>query len=477
LALRSFGAIFLFCRVVFAFPDSFFLSLPFNSFLSLFVEKERTSPLLFWFFQFFLTPSQKTEKRRNGRGPPRRVDALCSALMALPPQPQDHAPASLSPSGLFALLGRLNAFQVNPMLLVGVRRHEKSEHPLSDCACRVGTAGAQFVGARSPLKCRVVCFPADEYSVAVQKVKEIHAALLSAAPAAHFFRVVVACEAGDPAIAVRIAELLRAEDVVPEATRLLALDAPLQEFCATPPYSLVCDVYDADTPLAVLGTGDESFVESLAKHRADSLPSEILPGFLYHGTPSYVTDAGWQALRETLHVSAILNATRTEHHLVLPSARVQEGTAAANSCPDDAISVLFIPCDDSPDENLFQHFDRACDFLQRCRAEKRKVLVHCEEGVSRSTTFICAFLIRDRKLTAKAALRHIKARRYLAFPNAGFLRQLIRFEIAEGVSEKPSITVNSRPPPDGKLREPSLAALGLLEPWADGDCPEEQWAW
>lgn len=50
--------------------------------------------------------------------------------------------------------------------------------------------------------------------------------------------------------------------------------------------------------------------------------------------------------------------------------------------------------------------------------------VHCLQGVSRSVTVVCAYLVATKWMKPGEAIAFIKARRSAACPNAGFRRQL-----------------------------------------------------
>mmetsp|Transcript_38542 Transcript_38542/g.56570 ORF Transcript_38542/g.56570 Transcript_38542/m.56570 type:complete len:450 (+) Transcript_38542:78-1427(+) len=58
----------------------------------------------------------------------------------------------------------------------------------------------------------------------------------------------------------------------------------------------------------------------------------------------------------------------------------------------------------------------------------QSVLVHCEMGVSRSTTVVLAYLIRYQNMTKEDAYKLVKNRRPQANPNVGFWKQLGEFE-------------------------------------------------
>ena len=55
-------------------------------------------------------------------------------------------------------------------------------------------------------------------------------------------------------------------------------------------------------------------------------------------------------------------------------------------------------------------------------------LVHCKLGVSRSTTFVIAYLIKYANLTTDEAFAFVKSKRSSIKPNDGFMRQLYMYE-------------------------------------------------
>ena len=56
--------------------------------------------------------------------------------------------------------------------------------------------------------------------------------------------------------------------------------------------------------------------------------------------------------------------------------------------------------------------------------QKRKILIHCAAGISRSASFTIAYLMRDRGTGFQATLELVKSRRKCIFPNSGFRLQL-----------------------------------------------------
>ena len=71
------------------------------------------------------------------------------------------------------------------------------------------------------------------------------------------------------------------------------------------------------------------------------------------------------------------------------------------------------------------------------RNEKRGILVHCAAGVSRSASFLIAYLMRERQEPYHKVLDFVKSKRKWANPNSGFRGQLIEFNRELGFEEPP----------------------------------------
>lgn len=83
---------------------------------------------------------------------------------------------------------------------------------------------------------------------------------------------------------------------------------------------------------------------------------------------------------------------------------------------------------DHPNFRISLYFNTAVAFLEEVRKSNGKVLVHCQMGISRSTTCIIAYMIKEMNYSAVEALKFIKRKRKIVFPNYGFMDQLIQYE-------------------------------------------------
>lgn len=76
---------------------------------------------------------------------------------------------------------------------------------------------------------------------------------------------------------------------------------------------------------------------------------------------------------------------------------------------------------------MSQHFRASSEFIERALGEGHSVLVHCQQGISRSSTLLIAFLMHSRRMGLAEAYTLVRSARAVAKPKANFLRQLVRF--------------------------------------------------
>jgi len=83
---------------------------------------------------------------------------------------------------------------------------------------------------------------------------------------------------------------------------------------------------------------------------------------------------------------------------------------------------------DMPSYEIQHHFAECNSFIDSAISHRGSVLVHCFQGISRSTTIVCAYLMHKQNLTASQALKFVKERHFDADPNYGFVYQLNQYE-------------------------------------------------
>lgn len=135
-------------------------------------------------------------------------------------------------------------------------------------------------------------------------------------------------------------------------------------------------------------------------------PTEIVPRL-------YISDL---SIAENPSAMAHLGIT----HVV----SVMRGTVNLPATPVP-LSWLQIPITDNPFSELAEHLPRAVHFISSAMQDPRaRVLVHCVQGISRSASVVCAFIIKEWNYTPAQAIQFVKSRRPHAEPNPGFVSQL-----------------------------------------------------
>ena len=89
---------------------------------------------------------------------------------------------------------------------------------------------------------------------------------------------------------------------------------------------------------------------------------------------------------------------------------------------------LVITLADNCMEAIIPKIRETKDFIDSSLRAGGKVLVHCNDGMSRSASLVIAYIMQTYGLDFKAALNHVQQRRFCVQPNDGFEQQLKEFE-------------------------------------------------
>ncbi|TFK62933.1 phosphatases II [Pluteus cervinus] len=83
---------------------------------------------------------------------------------------------------------------------------------------------------------------------------------------------------------------------------------------------------------------------------------------------------------------------------------------------------------DAKEADLKPHLEGVCDHIDQVLRSGRSVLVHCQQGVSRSPAVVIAYLIRNHGMTFDNAHGLLKRKRACINPNSGFVKILRDWE-------------------------------------------------
>lgn len=137
--------------------------------------------------------------------------------------------------------------------------------------------------------------------------------------------------------------------------------------------------------------------------KPDKIPAEILKGELFLGSQDGVDE-------ETLSAHKI-------------TAVLSVGIECPLALPGDVLGK-FIPCLDLPEQDFSSVLEESIEFIRSCTKSGRPVLVHCNAGVSRSSSVVIGYLIKECHMTFEEAFRAVKFKRPSIQPNTGFMRFL-----------------------------------------------------
>jgi hypothetical protein len=137
-------------------------------------------------------------------------------------------------------------------------------------------------------------------------------------------------------------------------------------------------------------------------------PDRVLD-FLYLGS---LRTAQTVAVYRDLNIGFILTAGRFLDVKLLPD-----------------MEQLILNVDDLPGEDMTPLFETAFQFIEKARAARKGILIHCFAGLSRSVTIVVAYLMKVLyPMTRDEALRLVRSSRPAARPNDGFLESLGVYE-------------------------------------------------
>ncbi|CAK0841540.1 unnamed protein product [Prorocentrum cordatum] len=126
---------------------------------------------------------------------------------------------------------------------------------------------------------------------------------------------------------------------------------------------------------------------------------------------------------------------------------------------DPSFEYCRLSMGDNSTEQLASRFQASWDFFEKARIrEDGGVLVHCQQGVSRSVSMVVAYLMKHYRKDFDVALSLAKSARAQACPNEGFTAQLkaLDEELRSGKQAYEKV-----PPKRARLQNPSMVGPSL----------------
>ena len=145
-------------------------------------------------------------------------------------------------------------------------------------------------------------------------------------------------------------------------------------------------------------------------------PNAILLNKLYLGTGQQAVTS---KIMKNLKITHIVNVTK------------EIGCPFDND--KDKIKYIQIEVNDLENASIDKYFDKVGKFMNNALSvndgdNDNRIMVHCEMGVSRSSSFVLIYLMKYKDMRLSEAYKHVKKCREIIHPNNGFFKQLIEFE-------------------------------------------------
>ncbi|KAA1473558.1 DSPc-domain-containing protein [Dentipellis sp. KUC8613] len=159
------------------------------------------------------------------------------------------------------------------------------------------------------------------------------------------------------------------------------------------------------TPMHLILPASASASSPSTPSTSTSSPPTPATGALYLGAVTAVLDPSLLAEHHIQHLVQVLDVPW------LPA-------------PPPGLTAYRMDILDLESVDLRPHLDGAVADIDAALRAGRNVLVHCQQGVSRSPAVVIAYLIRKRGMGYEAAAALVRQRRPCVKPNAGFVRCL-----------------------------------------------------
>lgn len=96
--------------------------------------------------------------------------------------------------------------------------------------------------------------------------------------------------------------------------------------------------------------------------------------------------------------------------------------------PFKLIQYKILQIADDPRQKIIHLFEEAIDFVSKKLKAGKGVLIHCQQGRSRSASFTIAYMMKTKRLSYEESYAYVKSKREEVEPNPGFQAQLRMYE-------------------------------------------------
>ncbi|KAJ3442134.1 dual-specificity protein phosphatase sdp1-related [Anaeramoeba flamelloides] len=144
-------------------------------------------------------------------------------------------------------------------------------------------------------------------------------------------------------------------------------------------------------------------------------PSIIIENFLFLG--------GYQAQKTNI----IVHSFDIQYILSVCERDDPDNT---DELKNNGVVIKKFPILDIASFDILNYFEEICSFITKAKEKKKRILVHCQAGLSRSPTCVIAWLMKTKHWKYKKARKFVKRKRNIQ-PNKGFVKALKKWEIIQ----------------------------------------------
>ncbi|GLB45286.1 putative dual specificity phosphatase, catalytic domain [Lyophyllum shimeji] len=157
--------------------------------------------------------------------------------------------------------------------------------------------------------------------------------------------------------------------------------------------------------------------------RFDNMPPEVMQAMC---TPMHQVLSPQGSITGSLYVgslSALQDKDLLSEHGISHLVQVLDAPWLPLS-EKDGFHCYRIQILDQSTVDLKPHLEAACNYIDRALRSGKNVLVHCQQGISRSPAIVIAYLIRNHGMSYDNAAALVKRKRACVKPNSGFVAAL-----------------------------------------------------
>lgn len=173
-------------------------------------------------------------------------------------------------------------------------------------------------------------------------------------------------------------------------------------------------------------------------NHVSELPCEILPGLFLGPYPPNKSKELTERYFRALRITHVMNVTLESTYMVpkdIEKLQLRLNDERNENLPFDAIvkflDTAFSASMAPPPSSSSSSDDEAPP--PPSAGPTARILVHCKQGVSRSASCVCAFIIYKFRCTVRQALQLVRTERSVVQPIIDFIRQLYCFESQIGI--------------------------------------------